>query len=308
MNLDIIVPAFNEEDNVINFYNAVNEALDNIKHTFIFVDDGSNDKTLQELKELYKKDNETIRIISFSKNFGKEAAMYAGLSHSKSDYACIIDCDLQQDPLYLVKMYNFLKENVQYDAICMCQKQSKKRGLQKVFYKVMGKLSNMDIVDGASDFRMFRRNVVDAILEMSERNRFSKGIFSYVGFKTYYDSYKVKNRNAGVSKWNKFKLINYAFDGIVSFSTKPLRFATYTGILTSFIAFIYLIFILIKTFTTGVDTPGYASLMCVMLFLGGIQLIFLGIIGEYLGKTYNETKRRPIYFAREKIGFDEDFL
>ena len=279
MKLDIIVPAYNEEDNIFNFYDAVNEALKGIKHNFIFVDDGSKDKTLQKLKELHKKDDENVKIISFSKNFGKEAAMYAGFLYSKADYACIIDCDLQQDPVYLVKMYDFLRENDQYDAVCMCQKQKKKRG-----------------------------NVVEAILEMSERNRFSKGIFSYVGFRTYYDSYRVKERKAGVSKWSKLKLLNYAFDGIVSFSTKPLRFATYTGILTSFIAFIYLIVILVKTFTTGIDTPGYASLMCVMLFLGGIQLIFLGIIGEYLGKTYNETKRRPIFIARERIGFDEDFL
>ena len=308
MKLDIIVPAYNEEDNIFNFYDAVNEALKGIKHNFIFVDDGSKDKTLQKLKELHKKDDENVKIISFSKNFGKEAAMYAGFLYSKADYACIIDCDLQQDPVYLVKMYDFLRENDQYDAVCMCQKQKKKRGLQRMFYKLMGKLSNMEIVDGASDFRMFRRNVVVAILEMSERNRFSKGIFSYVGFRTYYDSYKVEERKGGTTKWNKIKLLNYAFDGIVSFSTKPLRFATYAGILTSFIAFIYLIVILVKTFTTGIDTPGYASLMCVMLFLGGIQLIFLGIIGEYLGKTYNETKRRPIFIARERIGFDEDFL
>ena len=308
MKLDIIVPAYNEEENIFNFYDAVNEALKGIKHNFIFVDDGSKDKTLQKLKELHKKDDECVKIVSFSKNFGKEAAMYAGFLHSKAEFTCIIDCDLQQDPSYLVKMYKFLRENDQYDAVCMCQKQKEKRGLQRMFYKLMGKLSNMEIVDGASDFRMFRRNVVDAILEMSERNRFSKGIFSYVGFRTYYDSYKVKERKAGVSKWNKLKLLNYAFDGIVSFSTKPLRFATYTGILTSFIAFIYLVVVLIKTFTTGIETPGYASLMCVMLFLGGIQLIFLGIIGEYLGKTYNETKRRPIFIARERIGFDEDFL
>ena len=308
MKLDIIVPAYNEEDNIFNFYDAVNEALKGIKHNFIFVDDGSKDKTLQKLKELHKKDDENVKIISFSKNFGKEAAMYAGFLYSKADYACIIDCDLQQDPVYLVKMYDFLRENDQYDAVCMCQKQKKKRGLQRMFYKLMGKLSNMEIVDGAYDFTMFRRNVVEAIIEISEINRFSKGIFSYVVFRTYYDSYRVKERKAGVSKWSKLKLLNYAFDGIVSFSTKPLRFATYTGILTSFIAFIYLIVILVKTFTTGIDTPGYASLMCVMLFLGGIQLIFLGIIGEYLGKTYNETKRRPIFIARERIGFDEDFL
>ena len=308
MKLDIIVPAYNEEDNIFNFYDAVNEALKGIKHNFIFIDDGSKDKTLQKLKELHKKDDENVKIISFSRNFGKEAAMYAGFLYSKADYACIIDCDLQQDPAYLVKMFDFLRENDQYDAVCMCQKQKKKRGLQRMFYKLMGKLSNMEIVDGASDFRMFRKNVVEAILEMSERNRFSKGIFSYVGFKTYYDKYKVEERKGGTTKWNKIKLFNYAFDGIVAFSTKPLRFATYTGIFTSFVAFIYLIVIIIKAIIKGIDTPGYSSLMCVMLFLGGIQLIFLGIIGEYLGKTYNETKRRPIYIAKEEIGFDEDYL
>lgn len=308
MKLDVIVPSYNEEENVVNFYEKVNEALGDIKHNFIFVDDGSKDKTLKKLKELHEKDDERVKIVSFSKNFGKEAAIYAGLLHSTSDYACIIDCDLQQNPNYMVKMYNFLNENPDYDSVCMCQKQHKKRFFQRCFYNIMGKLSNMDIVDGASDFRMFRRNMVNSIVSLDERNRFSKGIFSYVGFKTYYDSYKVEERKGGTTKWNKVKLFNYAFDGIVAFSTKPLRFATYTGVLTSFAAFIYLIVIIVKAIVKGVDTPGYSSLMCVMLFLGGLQLIFLGILGEYLGKTYNETKNRPIYIAKEEIGFDEDYL
>lgn len=308
MNLDIIVPLYNEEENVKKLYECTKSALKEIKYNFIFVDDGSKDKTLDKLKEVYNSDKEHVKIISFSKNYGKDAAMYAGLSNSHSNYACIIDGDLQQDPEYLVKMYNFLKENEKYDSICMCQKQSKKRLLQSCFYKIMAKMSSMNIVDGASDFRMFRKNVVKAILELNERNRFSKGIFDYVGFNTYYDTYKVKEREHGTTKWSKRQLFNYAFNGIVAFSVKPLRFATYTGLITSASAFIYLIYIIIKTLTTGIDTPGYASLMCVVLFLGGIQLIVMGIIGEYLGKTYVEVKERPIYIAKERIGFDEDFL
>ena len=308
MKLDIIVPTYNEEGNVKEFYNKCEEELKGIKHTYIFINDGSDDKTLDKLKELYKTDEDNIKIISFSRNFGKEAAIYAGLKNSKSDYACIIDADLQQNPKYLVKMFDFLNDNKEYDSVCMCQKQKKKRLLQHMFYKIMKKLSNMDIVDGASDFRMFRRNMVNAILKLCEKNRFSKGIFSFVGFNTYYDSYEVEERKAGKTKWNSTKLFNYAFDGIISFSTKPLRAATYTGVMISIVAFIYLIYIIVKTLIIGVDTPGFATIMCVMLFLGGINLIFLGVIGEYLGKTYNETKNRPIYIEKEKYGFDEDVL
>ena len=308
MKLDVIVPLFNEEGNLEEFYNKCEIELKGIKHNYIFVNDGSSDKSLNILKALYKKDDEQIKIISFSRNFGKEAAIYAGLTHSKGDYACIIDSDLQQNPKYLVKMYNFLNENEDYDSVCMCQKQRKKRLLQHMFYKLMKKLSNMDIVDGASDFRMFRKKMVSAIIKLCEKNRFSKGIFSFVGFNTYYDSYEVEERKSGSTKWNKNKLFNYAFDGIISFSTKPLRASIYTGLFISFIAFLYLIYIIVKTLILGIDTPGYASLMCVMLFLGGINLIFLGVIGEYLGKTYNETKNRPIYIEKETYGFDEDIL
>ena len=308
MILDIIVPTYNEEGNVKEFYNKVEESLKEIKHNYIFVNDGSNDNTLDKLKELYKIDDDHVKIISFSRNFGKEAAIYAGLSNSKNDYACIIDSDLQQNPKYLKIMYDFLNEHKEYDSICMCQKQKKKRLMQHFFYKIMKKLSNMDIVDGASDFRMFRKNMVRSILKLCEKNRFSKGIFSFVGFNTYYDKYEVENRKSGVTKWNKGKLFNYAFDGIISFSTKPLRAATYTGLFISFLGFLYLIYIIIKTLIVGIDTPGFATIMCVMLFLGGINLIFLGIIGEYLGKTYNETKNRPIYITKESYGFDEDIL
>lgn len=308
MELDIIVPAFNEEGNVKNFYNQTKNALKGLKYNFIFIDDGSSDKTLEELEDIYKSDEANVKIISFSRNFGKEAAIYAGLQHSKAKYACIIDADGQQNPKYLLKMHDFLVDNPEYDAVCMCQTQKKKRLLQHMFYKLINKLSDIEIVDGASDFRMFRKSMVTAITRISEKNRFSKGIFSYVGFKTYYDSYDVEDRKSGETKWSKRKLFNYAFDGIVSFSSKPLRASAWTGLFISIIAFIYLVFIIVKTLVTGVDTPGYASLMCVMLFLGGIQLIFLGIIGEYIGKTYNETKNRPIFIAKKKLGFDEDIL
>lgn len=306
--LEIIIPCYNEEENIELIYNKINETLENIKHTFIFINDGSTDNTSKALKKLFEKDQEHVRVINFSRNFGKESAIYAGLTHSKGDYSCIIDADLQQNPKYLVKMYKFLEENSEYDSIVMCQKQNKKRFFQKCFYKIMDKLTDIHIESGASDFRMFRKKVVKAIIEISEKNRFSKGIFSYVGFNTYYDKYTVDDRKHGTTKWSKIKLFNYATNGIVSFSTKPLRLVTYIGIITSFIAFLYLAFILVQTFINGKSVPGYASLMCVILFLGGIIIISLGIIGEYVGKIYNETKNRPIYISEEKLGFDEEIL
>ncbi len=308
MELDIIVPAYNEEGNIKNFYENTQGVLKGIKHNYIFIDDGSSDKTLEVLEELYKSDDANIKVISFSRNFGKEAAIYAGLLNSKSKYTCIIDVDGQQNPKYLKKMYDFLNTNPDYDAICMCQKQKKERVLQHIFYKLINKLSDIKIVDGASDFRMFRRNMTNSIIKLCEKNRFSKGIFSFVGFNTYYDSYEVEKRKSGKSKWSKKSLFNYAFDGIVSFSSKPLRASTWTGLFISFIAFIYLIYIIVKTLITGVDTPGYASLMCIMLFLGGIQLIFLGIVGEYIAKTFNEVKNRPIYITKKTLGIEEEIL
>lgn len=304
MKLDIIVPVYNEEKNVEKFYERVKEDLKGIKYNIIFVDDGSKDGSLKELKKVYEKDKKCVKVISFSKNFGKDAAMYAGLKHSKGDYACIIDADLQQNPKYLVKMYHFLEKNQEYDCIAMVQ-QSKKRFLESMFYKVISFLSNLHFETGASDFRMFRRNVTESLVSLSEKNRFTKGIFSYVGFNTYYEEYVVEERVSGKSKFNRLGQFKYAFNGIMAFSNKPLRLSTYMGVLTSVIAFIYLVYLLIKTFVLGVDVPGFASIMCVMLFLGGIQLLCIGILSEYMGKVYSEVKERPVYIAKERLGFDD---
>lgn len=306
--LDIIVPCYNEDESIKLFYEKTEELLQKIKHNYIFINDGSTDNTLKILKELYNHDKEKVKIISFSRNFGKEAALYAGLTHSKGKYTAIIDADLQQNPKYLVKMHDFLEKNKDYDCIAMCQKHKKKRFLQKNFYKVMDKLTDIHIEEGASDFRMLRHKMVASICELSEKNRFSKGLFSFVGFNTYYDTYIVEKRKHGKTKWSLKSLFGYAINGIISFSIKPIRLVTYIGLLTSFIAFIYLIFTIITTIINNKPVPGYASLMCVILFLGGIIIISLGIIGEYVGKIYQETKNRPIYISKEKIGFDEELL
>jgi glucosyltransferase len=306
--LDVIVPCYNEENGIKLFYESSKNELKTIKHTFIFIDDGSNDNTLEELKKIYDSDKEHVRIITFTRNYGKESAIYAGLLHSKGDYVSIIDSDLQQNPKYLVKMYNFLKDNKEYDCIAMCQKQNKNRFFQKCFYNIMNSLSEIHLENGASDFRMFRKKVVKSILEFRERNRFTKGIFSYLGYKTYYEEYEVEKRIAGKSKWGFRKLFNYATNGIVAFSIKPLRMVTYTGLATSFSAFIYLIILIVKTLINGKEVAGYASIMCVLLFIGGFLLIGLGIIGEYIGKIYNETKYRPLFIENDKIGFEDDIL
>ena len=306
--LDVIVPCYNEEKVIEEFYNKTKEIIKHLKHNFIFINDGSNDNTLRILKDIYLKDKECIKIINFSRNFGKEAAIQAGLKFSKGKYQCIIDADLQQNPKYLIKMYNFLEENKNYDCITMCQKQNKKRFFQKTFYKIMDKLSDIHIENGASDFRMFTYKVTNSILNLNEKNRFSKGIFSYIGFNTHYDTYEVEERKGGTTKWSFKKLLNYATNGILAFSTKPLRFITYAGILTSMIAFIYLLIIFIKTICLGIDLPGYASLMCMILFIGGFIILSLGIIGEYISKIYEESKNRPTYIIKERYGFDEDIL
>lgn len=306
--LDIIVPCYNEEKVIQAFYNKTKEEITKIKHNFIFINDGSNDKTLEILKDIHNKDKECVKIISFSRNFGKEAAIQAGLKYSKGKYQCLIDADLQQNPKYLVKMYTFLEENTNYDCIAMCQKQKKKRFFQTKFYKLMDKLSDIHIENGASDFRMFNNKVTKSLLELNEKNRFSKGIFSYIGYNTYYDTYEVEERKGGKTKWSFKSLLNYATNGILAFSTKPLRFITYTGIITSLIAFLYLLIIFIKTIFLGKDIPGYASMMCILLFLGGFIILSLGIIGEYISKIYEEIKNRPTFIIKERYGFDEDIL
>lgn len=308
MKLSLVIPVYNEEKNLDEFYETTKKELKKIKYELIFINDGSKDKSLEVLKSLAKKDKK-VKIISFSRNFGKEAAIYAGLKNITGEYTAIIDSDLQQHPKYLIEMYNELEESEEYDSICMCQAKRKENFMvsfiKKIGYRLMDAVTDVKFVNGASDFRMFRRNVLNAILEMSERNRFSKGIFSWVGFNTKYMTYEVMERKAGKTSWSLKSLISYGVDGFVGFTTKPLRVSTYIGFITSLIAFIYFIIILLQTLITGKDIPGYASMMCVILFLGGIQLLCIGIVGEYLARTYIESKERPIYIEKERINFSD---
>ncbi len=308
MKLSIIVPCKNEEGNIYKLNETLQNNLNDIKYEVIYIDDGSTDDTLKILKEIKDK---RIKIISFSRNFKKEAAIYAGLNYASGKYTCIIDGDMQQNPRYLLDMIKVLDEE-KYDQVAMVIKKRKEsrifRFFKKVFYRIMNKISDVDFVNGASDFRMFNAIVKNAILEMSERNRFSKGLFAWIGFKTKYLYYDVEKRLSGKSKFNYNESFKYAMEGIVGFSVKPLKIATVFGLLSSLSAFIYFIVIIVKTLITGVETPGYASILCVILLLGGIQLITIGILGEYMAKTYLEAKKRPIYLIKEKIGFDDSLL
>ena len=312
MKLDVIIPAFNEDGNLIKLHDILTETLKDLKYNLIFVDDGSIDKTYERLQELYDKDKAHVKVISFSRNFGKDAAMYAGMKVSTAEYACIIDSDLQQNPKYLLDMLKFLEEHEEYDQIAMVNNYDNEKKMSKFlknsFYNVMNKASDQSFRTGASDFRMFKHYVVEAIVSMGETNRFSKGIFSWVGFKTYYMPYTVERRFYGESKFKLKSQLKYAWTGILNFSTKPLKISTLLGTLISTGAFIYLFIILLQTLILGKDVPGYASLMCVILLLGGIQLLVLGIIGEYIAKSYLEIKGRPIYVAKNTLGFDDEIL
>ena len=307
MKLSIIIPCYTEEKNVELIHNTIVKLFYNKKIDFelIFINDGSKDNTILELKKLVEKNEAIIRVVNFSRNFGKEAAMYAGLKESTGDYVVIIDADMQQNPSLLLKMLGILENDDSYDCVAAYQEERKEGkilgGFKKLFYKLINKISEVEFVNGASDFRMFRRSMVDAILSMQEYYRFSKGIFSWVGFNTYYMPYQVSERANGSSKWSFWKLFKYAIDGIVSFTTTPLRIATILGLFISFGSFVYFLIVIIQTFIYGIDVPGYASLIGIALLLGGIQLLSLGIIGEYLARTYIENKKRPIYIAKEII-------
>lgn len=314
MKLNVIIPMYNEEGNVELLHKQLTKALEEIKYELIFINDGSKDKTFIKLKEIYEKDSEHVRVINFSRNFGKDAAIYAGLSVSNAEYSVIIDGDCQQNPKYLIDMMDFLDNNPKYDQIAMVNKTRDKENfinkiLKGMFYSFINKISDTKFVKGASDFRMFRKYVVDSINSLEENNRFSKGIFSWVGFNTYYMEYKVEDRNSGKTSFNIINQFKYAFSGIINFSIKPLRIATFVGFIFAIGAFIYLLVTIIETFITGIAVPGYASLISVILLLGGLQLIAIGILGEYTAKTYLECKKRPIYVAKNKLGFsDEEIL
>lgn len=313
MKLSIIIPALNEEGNIIELNKKLINTLKDLDYELIYIDDGSKDNTLEKIKKVSEEKNDYIKYISFSKNFGKDAAIYAGLKKSTGDFICIIDSDLQQNPKYIISMYEYLKNNQDIDQIAMVMKDRKKENIfnrifKKTFYYIINKLSDITLIDGASDFRMFRKNVKEAILNLPETNRFTKGIFSWIGFNTKYMYYEVEKRFSGKTKFNTKAQIKYALTGITNYSIKPLSIATILGLLISLISIIYIIIIITEVLVFGKTTPGYASQLVVTLFLGGLNLTFIGVIGTYVGKTYLETKKRPIFIEKETKGFDDEIL
>lgn len=304
--ISIVVPCYNEEESLPLFYKEVNKVTEKMKakaeFEFVFVNDGSKDNTLEELRNLAKKDKR-VRYISFSRNFGKEAGMLAGLENATGDYITTMDADLQDPPTLLEEMFDTL-ESGEYD--CCATKSTNRKGYSflrktftKWFYDIIGKISKTEMVPGARDFRLMTRQMVDAIISMREYNRYSKGLFSFVGFKTKWIDFEIEDRAAGTSKFNFWKLFSYAIEGIVAFSTAPLVFAALVGVIFCFIAFILIIFIIVKTLVWGDPVGGWPSMACILFFVGGIQLFCTGIIGEYLAKTYLETKHRPVYIVKE---------
>lgn len=310
MKLSVIVPCYNEEGNVTDLYEKINNTLNDIKYEVIFVDDGSKDKTLDKLKELHKKDVLHVKIISFSRNYKKEAAMYAGLVNATGKYTCIVDGDLQHNPKYLLDMLNFLEENEDYDEVAMVMHERKDEdGFMKFcknkFYKTIDKLSDVHFENGASDFRMFNEKVKNAVISLTEKNRFSKGIFSWVGFNIKYLEYDVEPRKSGKSNFNFRNSLSYAIDGILAFSTKPMQISFKLGILFTMSFLIYLIVLLVQLLGFGIEWNPIYMVILLILLIAGLQFIILGIISEYLAKAYLEIKNRPIYIAKEKIGFDK---
>ncbi len=304
--ISIIVPCYNEEKAVPLFYDELCKNISNfpkeIKFEVLFVNDGSNDGTLKVIKDLADKDSK-IRYISFSRNFGKESAIYAGLENATGDYVTLMDADLQDPPSLLLEMYNSIK-NEDYDAVGTRRVNRKGEPIirslfAKLFYKIIDGLTSFKMVDGARDYVFMKRPVVNAILSMKEYNRYSKGLFSFVGFKVKWLEYKNVERVAGKTKWSFWKLTKYALEGITAFSTVPLILASYIGLLFCIVSFFIIVFIIARTLINGDPTSGWPSLVCILFFLSGIQMFSLGIVGQYLSKTYLEVKQRPIYIIKE---------
>ena len=304
MKLSLVVPCYNEQDNVKAFYDACRQAfagkIDD--YEIVFVNDGSKDDTWKELKALWKQSS-NIKIMNFSRNFGKEAAMYAGLQKAEGQYVTVIDADLQQRPEVVVDMVAFLEANEDYDCVAAYQQERKEGAVlsffKKVFYKLINSMCEINFRSGASDFRTFRREMVESVLELKEYFRFSKGIFSWVGYNTYFMPYDVQERNAGNTSWSFGKLMKYAVEGIVAFTTAPLNLATWLGGISALLAGVYMLVVIIQKLCFGIAIPGYPTLVVLILFIGGIQMLLLGIIGQYISKIYIEGKRRPIYIAKE---------
>lgn len=311
MKLSLVVPCYNEADNVAAFQEAVIAAFDGCGYDYeiVFIDDGSKDATLHNLKKLYAAQRCPVKVISFSRNFGKEAGIYAGLEHASGEYISLIDADLQQRPEIVRDMVKTLDEEPEYDVVAAYQD---RRGEGKVlsfckrcFYSLINKLSKVTLQPDASDFRTFRRSVRDSILELTEYHRFSKGIFAWVGYSTKFIPYTACERASGTSKWNFWKLLNYAIEGIIGFSTAPLRLATCLGGVTGVAAVIYGIVVILQKLICGIDVPGYATIIVLILLLGSVQLFCIGIIGEYVGRTFEQTKNRPVYIAKEILNYED---
>ncbi|CYU64143.1 glycosyltransferase family 2 protein [Streptococcus suis] len=304
--ISVIVPCFNEEEAIPYFYDAMEKVRKEMGEQFeyIFVNDGSKDRTLTVLRQLSGQDR-AVRYLSFSRNFGKEAALYAGLQAAQGELVTVMDVDLQDPPEMLMEMKAMLDGNPDLD--CVGTRRVSRDGeppirsfFAKLFYKLMNKISQVEVVDGARDFRLMRRHMVDAILAVSEYNRFSKGIFAWVGFETEYLPYENIERVAGETSWSFWKLLSYSIEGIINFSDTPLNIASYTGFFTFLLSLVLMVFVVFKTLVFGDPTIGWPSTICIILFLGGLQLMTIGILGKYLAKVFLETKKRPIYIVKEK--------
>ena len=303
MKISLVVPCYNEQETVRIFYDETVKVLKEIGYDYeiIYINDGSKDNTLSELIKLYEDYPDEIKVIDFSRNFGKEAGMYAGLEHATGDYITVMDVDLQDPPQMLKEMIKGIEEEG-YDIVGTRRVSRKgeppiRSFFARQFYKLINRFIDVEIVDGARDFRLMKRKVVDSILSMKEKNRFSKGIFAWVGFKTKYLEYENVERVAGETSWSFYKLFLYALDGIIAFTTAPLQISTLLGVLVSLIAFLYMLFVFFKALLFGDPVAGYPSMIVIILFLGGIQLLAIGIIGTYLSKLYIEVKDRPIYLV-----------
>lgn len=306
--ISVIVPCYNEEEALPYFYKEICSTAEKFKEKsvemeFIFVDDGSKDRTLEVIKE-YADSDERVHYVSFSRNFGKEAAIYAGLEACVGDYAVLMDADLQDPPALLMEMYTAVTEEG-YDSVATRRVTRKgepviRSFFARMFYKIMNKMSDVDLVDGARDYRLMKRIMVDAILAMPEYNRFTKGIFGWIGFKTKWIEYENTERVAGETKWSFWKLFKYSLEGITGFSTMPLMVASWLGVFMCIISIIAIIFVVVRQLLFGGSAFGWPSMVCIIVFLGGIQLLCIGILGQYLAKTYLESKNRPIYIAKER--------
>ncbi len=310
--LAIVIPCYNEEENVRDFYDELCRNAEffrekQLELEILYVDDGSRDQTVLEVKKLHAEDGR-VRLISFSRNFGKEAAIYAGLQKCRGDFAVLMDVDLQDPPSLLPEMYSYIEQG--YDSVATRRVTRKGEPVirslfARMFYKLMNKISRTEIVDGARDYRLMTRQVVDAILSMSEYNRFTKGIFGWVGYKTKWLEYENVERRKGETKWSFWKLFLYSLEGIIAFSTVPLTIASVAGVFFCLVAFVIIIVTIVRKLMFGDPTSGWPSLVCIIMMVSGVQLFCLGIVGQYLSKTYMEVKKRPIYLVREEIGGQE---